>query len=112
MKWLRDNLFGNWASGAFTLLILLLLYKTLPPLVDWAFLEAVWRPDSKACRASGSCSLAQRAGGRSLSAANGTETNIVIAAKAGTQQNKENLGPRFRGDDGNWVILPPPIRAG
>ena len=56
MKWVRDNLFGNWASGAFTLLILFLLYKTLPPLVDWAFLEAVWRPDSKACRASeGAC---------------------------------------------------------
>jgi general L-amino acid transport system permease protein len=56
MRWVRDNLFGNWASGAFTLLILLLLYKTLPPLVDWAFLEAVWRPDSKACRAAeGAC---------------------------------------------------------
>jgi general L-amino acid transport system permease protein len=56
MKWLRENLFGTWASTAFTLLLLYLLWKGLPPLIDWAFLDAVWRPDAKACRESeGAC---------------------------------------------------------
>jgi general L-amino acid transport system permease protein len=37
-------------------LVLLLLFKALPPFIDWAFLDAVWRPDSKACRAGeGAC---------------------------------------------------------
>jgi general L-amino acid transport system permease protein len=56
MKWLRENLFAGWVSTAFTLLVLLLLWKTLPPFIDWAFLDAVWKPDSKACRATeGAC---------------------------------------------------------
>jgi general L-amino acid transport system permease protein len=56
MKWVRDNLFGSWVSAAFTLLLLYLLWKGLPPIIDWAFLDAVWRPDAKACRAAeGAC---------------------------------------------------------
>ena len=50
MSWLRQNFFGSWVSGLFTLLLLYLLWKGLPPIIDWAFLEAVWRPDAKACR--------------------------------------------------------------
>jgi general L-amino acid transport system permease protein len=56
MRWLRANLFAGWASSLFTVLLLVLLWKTLPPFIDWAFLDAVWRPDSKACRAGeGAC---------------------------------------------------------
>jgi general L-amino acid transport system permease protein len=56
MKWLRENFFAGWASSLFTVLLLFLLWKTLPPFVDWAFLDAVWKPDSKACRAGeGAC---------------------------------------------------------
>jgi general L-amino acid transport system permease protein len=56
IQWIRENLFAGWVSTAFTLLVLLLLWKTLPPLIDWAFLDAVWKPDSKACRAGeGAC---------------------------------------------------------
>jgi general L-amino acid transport system permease protein len=56
MKWLRENLFAGWASTLFTVLVLLILFKALPPLIDWAFLDAVWQPDSKACRAGeGAC---------------------------------------------------------
>ena len=56
MKWLRQNFFGSWVSSLFTLLLLYLLWKGLPPIIDWAFLEAVWRPDAKACRdAEGAC---------------------------------------------------------
>ena len=56
MKWLRDNLFSNWINSLATIGVLLLLWKTLPPFIDWAFLDAVWRPDAKACRAThGAC---------------------------------------------------------
>ncbi|TAK80957.1 MAG: amino acid ABC transporter permease [Betaproteobacteria bacterium] len=56
MRWLRENLFGGWASSTATIFLLFILWKALPPLVDWAFLDAVWRPDAKACRAaSGAC---------------------------------------------------------
>jgi len=56
MKWLRENLFPDWPASAATILILLILWKILPPLVDWAFLDAVWRPDAQACReAAGAC---------------------------------------------------------
>jgi general L-amino acid transport system permease protein len=56
MKWLRDNLFSSWINSLVTIGVLLLLWKTLPPLIEWAFLDAVWRPDAKACRATeGAC---------------------------------------------------------
>jgi general L-amino acid transport system permease protein len=56
MSWLRQNFFGSWVSTLFTLLLLYLLWKGVPPLIDWAFLDAVWRPDAKACRATeGAC---------------------------------------------------------
>jgi general L-amino acid transport system permease protein len=56
MKWLRENLFAGWGSAVLTVLIFLFLWKILPAFVDWAFLEAVWRPDAKACReAGGAC---------------------------------------------------------
>jgi general L-amino acid transport system permease protein len=56
MSWLRKNLFGSWWETLATLLILYLLWRLVPPFVDWAFLDAVWRPESKACRAAeGAC---------------------------------------------------------
>jgi len=56
VKWARDNLFSSWGSSLATALIAVLLYKLLAAFVDWAFLEAVWRPDAKACRAAeGAC---------------------------------------------------------
>ena len=56
LRWLRENLFSSWVSTAFTLLLIYLLWNGLPPIIDWAFLDAVWRPDAKACReAEGAC---------------------------------------------------------
>jgi general L-amino acid transport system permease protein len=56
MRWLRENLFATWPQSIATMLVLLLLWKTVPPFIDWAFLDAVWKPDSKACRAGeGAC---------------------------------------------------------
>jgi general L-amino acid transport system permease protein len=56
MRWLRQSLFGSWWETLATLVILYLIWKAIPPLIDWAFLDAVWKPDSKACRAGeGAC---------------------------------------------------------
>jgi general L-amino acid transport system permease protein len=56
MRWARENLFAGWASSLATLLIALFLFKSLSAFIDWAFLDAVWRPDSRACRAAeGAC---------------------------------------------------------
>jgi general L-amino acid transport system permease protein len=50
MRWIRENLFSGWVNSVFTVLLLLLLWKMVPPIIDWAFLDAVWRADPKACR--------------------------------------------------------------
>lgn len=56
MRWLRENLFSGWANSLLTACLFLLLWKTIPALVDWAFLDAVWGADPKACRArAGAC---------------------------------------------------------
>ena len=56
MKFLRENFFSSWLNGLLTLGILFLLWKAVPPFIDWAFLDAVWRPDPNACReAKGAC---------------------------------------------------------
>jgi general L-amino acid transport system permease protein len=52
LRWLRANLFSSWPNTLLTLAVLWLLWRTVPPLVDWAFVNAVWHaPDSKLCRA-------------------------------------------------------------
>jgi general L-amino acid transport system permease protein len=56
MKFVRDHFFSGWANTLATLVVAFVLYKTVPPLIHWAFLDAVWRPDPSACRAaSGAC---------------------------------------------------------
>ena len=54
MGWLRKNLFDGWVNSASTLFALYLIYLYLPPLVNWAFIDAVWSsPTSDACRVDG-----------------------------------------------------------
>jgi general L-amino acid transport system permease protein len=49
----RARLFSNWSSTLATLVILYVAYKILPPLIDWAFIRAVWSPQSaNLCRES------------------------------------------------------------
>src|SRR6185503_1271232 len=50
-QWLRENLFPGWVSGVFSALLIVILVKSLFAFVDWAFLEAIWRPDANGCRA-------------------------------------------------------------
>ena len=56
MKWLRENLFPDLLTGVVTLVLAVFLWKIVPPFVDWAFIDAVWRPDARACHdANGAC---------------------------------------------------------
>jgi general L-amino acid transport system permease protein len=47
----------KWLDRAITIVLLALIAKALFSFVDWAFIDAVWRPDPKACRAeeAGAC---------------------------------------------------------
>ena len=53
LGWLKRNLFSDWKNSLGTLIVLALLVKYVPPLLDWAVFNAVARPDNKACRAIG-----------------------------------------------------------
>jgi general L-amino acid transport system permease protein len=44
--WTRRNLFSSWFNGALTIAALVFLYLTVPPLLDWAVLDAAWRGSS------------------------------------------------------------------
>ena len=46
LKWLRTRLFPSWPSSLATLAIFYLAWNFLPPLVDWAFIRAIWSPQS------------------------------------------------------------------
>ena len=51
LGWVRANLFSSVPSAIATLAIAWLAWKVVPPFVDWAFIDAIWRaPDSQACR--------------------------------------------------------------
>jgi general L-amino acid transport system permease protein len=42
VKWIRENLFPSVTSSILTILSLLLIYNTLPPLLDWMVFDATW----------------------------------------------------------------------
>ena len=51
LAWVRANLFSSVPSALATLAVAWLAFKLIPPFIDWAFLDAVWRAtDSQACR--------------------------------------------------------------
>ena len=51
--WLRANLFADWKTSVSTAIIGGLLLWYVPQLLNWGLLQAVWQPDSDACRADG-----------------------------------------------------------
>ncbi|MFA5121473.1 amino acid ABC transporter permease [Zavarzinia sp.] len=55
--WLRSNLFKGWVNTGLTLLALFILYETLPPLIEWAFINATFSGATReACAtATGAC---------------------------------------------------------
>ncbi len=51
LGWLRGNLFSSLPNGLATLCIVYLMWRLLPPFVDWAFASAVWSAsDAGLCR--------------------------------------------------------------
>jgi general L-amino acid transport system permease protein len=52
--WLRANLFSSVFNTVLTLLALYFLAATVPPLVRWGLIDAVWSaPNGRACRGAG-----------------------------------------------------------
>ncbi len=56
LGWLRKNLFSSVVNTFITLLCLFILYKILPPFINWAILDANWLGNSReACTDDGAC---------------------------------------------------------
>jgi len=56
IHWLHTNLFAGWFNSVLTILALLLLIKSIPPLVSWAVLDAVWTGGPEMCKGdTGAC---------------------------------------------------------
>ncbi len=57
VRWLRQELFSSWLNGLLTLLCLVFLIKTIPPLVSWMVLDATWSgaTQAKECTGAGAC---------------------------------------------------------
>ena len=49
--WIKRNLFGSAVSSLATLTVIAALIYYVPPLIEWAIVNAVIRPDNAACRA-------------------------------------------------------------
>ncbi len=54
--WLRANLFSSISNTILTILAAAFLAATIPPLIRWAVIDAVWSaPNSRACHGAGAC---------------------------------------------------------
>ncbi|HEX5319968.1 MAG TPA: ABC transporter permease subunit [Stellaceae bacterium] len=54
--WLRANLFNSVFNSILTLLCLVLFAAAIPPVIRWAFVNAIWTaPSGQACRGGGAC---------------------------------------------------------
>ena len=40
--WARKNLFSSWSNSLLTLFCFWLMWELIPPLLNWAFLQANW----------------------------------------------------------------------
>ena len=53
---IQANFFQTPLNSLLTVLFLYIIYMVVPPIVDWAFLSAVWAPDHVLCHESdGAC---------------------------------------------------------
>src|SRR6266436_3365658 len=56
IDWLRANLFNSVLNTVLTLAAVYLLAVTIPPVIRWAFIDAIWHAESgRACRGDGAC---------------------------------------------------------
>ena len=56
LAWVRSNLFSSWFNTLLTLLALYLVWLIVPPLLQWAFIDANWSGTTRAdCTSDGAC---------------------------------------------------------
>ncbi len=56
VDWLRANLFNSLFNTVLTLLALYFLAMTIPPILRWGLIDAIWSaPNGQACRGDGAC---------------------------------------------------------
>jgi general L-amino acid transport system permease protein len=56
LGWLRANLFSSWFNSLLTLFALYLIWLVVPPIIQWAFINADWSGSSRAdCTSGGAC---------------------------------------------------------
>ncbi len=56
IDWLRTNLFNSVPNTILTLAAFYLLAVTIPPVIRWAVVDAIWHAESgRACRGDGAC---------------------------------------------------------
>ncbi len=54
--WARANLFDGWFNSILTVVTIFFLWKIVPPLFRWLFIDSVWLTTGQACRdTSGAC---------------------------------------------------------
>ena len=54
--WVRNNLFNGVFNSILTAVTLVFLWKVVPPLFRWAFIDSTWHTTGQACRqAAGAC---------------------------------------------------------
>ncbi len=54
--WMKANLFNGWFNSTLTLLVIYLLWLSIPPLINWAFINSSWAPAGDQCQSSaGAC---------------------------------------------------------
>jgi hypothetical protein len=52
----RKNLFSSWSNSLLTIVCLWLMWELIPPLLNWAFLQANWVGSTRAdCTKAGAC---------------------------------------------------------
>jgi general L-amino acid transport system permease protein len=54
--WVKNNLFNGAFNSILTIVTLFLIWKIVPPLFRWAFIDSAWHTTGQACRqAAGAC---------------------------------------------------------
>lgn len=54
--WARTNLFKSWFNSILTIVTLYLLWKIVPPFINWAFFDSLWYSTGAEChKAGGAC---------------------------------------------------------
>lgn len=56
LGWVRTNLFKGWLNSFLTVITVFLLWKTIPPLLRWAFIDSLWYSTGAQCQqGTGAC---------------------------------------------------------